>query len=131
MASLREIVIDCRHAPSLARFWATVLDGYEIRPYDEAEIARLASKGLTPDTDPVVMLDGPGPVVCCQQVPEPKVAKNRVHLDVASTDRRAEVERLVRLDASVAHEFDSWTLMQDPEGNEFCVTDSREGSIGT
>ncbi|HYJ67339.1 MAG TPA: VOC family protein [Nocardioidaceae bacterium] len=125
MASLHEIVIDCEHAPSLARFWAAALDGYEIRPYDDAEIAELAAKGLTPETDPVVMLDGPGPVVCCQQVPEPKVAKNRVHVDVMSADRRAEVDGLVGLGASVAHEFDGWTLMQDPEGNEFCVTDSR------
>ncbi len=125
MATLREIVIDCEHAPALARFWAAVLDGYDIRPYDDAEIARLATQGLTPETDPTVMVDGPGPSVCLQQVPEQKTVKNRVHLDVVSADRRAEVERLVGLGASIGHEFDDWTLMHDPEGNEFCVADSR------
>jgi hypothetical protein len=125
MATLYEIVVDCEHAPSLARFWTTVLDGYAIRPYDDEEIARLAEQGLTPETDPVVMLDGPGPSLCFQQVPEKKAAKNRVHVDVLAADRPAEVERLVALGGSVHTEFDTWTLMQDPEGNEFCVSDPR------
>ena len=38
MGSIREIVFDCEAAPALARFWAQMLDGYEIRPYDQAEI---------------------------------------------------------------------------------------------
>lgn len=125
MATLYEIVVDCEHAPSLARFWTTVLDGYSIRPYDDEEIARLAEQGLTPETDPVVLLDGPGPSMCFQQVPEKKVAKNRVHVDVLAADRPAEVERLVALGGSVHTEFDTWTLMLDPEGNEFCVSDPR------
>ena len=126
MARLHEIVVDCEDAPSLAHFWTAVLDGYAIRPYDDDEIARLAEQGLTPETDPVVMLDGPGPVLCFQQVPEKKVAKNRVHVDVvADADRQAEVARLVALGGSVHTEFDTWTLMQDPEGNEFCVTNPR------
>jgi Glyoxalase-like domain len=123
MATLREIVVDCRHAPSLARFWAQVLDDYEVRPYDDAEIERLAGLGLTPETDPTVALDGPGPIVFFQQVPEPKTSKNRVHLDVVAVDRRAEVERLVGLGARVMKEYDTRTLMGDPEDNEFCVTD--------
>ena len=125
MATLYEIVVDCEHAPSLARFWTTVLDGYSIRPYDNEEIARLAEQGLTPETDPVVLLDGPGPSMCFQQVPEKKVAKNRVHVDVLAADRPAEVERLVALGGAVQTEFDTWTLMRDPEGNEFCVSDPR------
>jgi hypothetical protein len=125
VATLREIVIDCEDAPALARFWASMLDGYDIRPYDDAEVAALAAEGLTPETDPTVMIDGPGPSVCLQQVPEKKTVKNRVHLDVVSADRRAEVERLVGLGASIGHEFDDWTLMYDPEGNEFCVADQR------
>jgi Glyoxalase-like domain len=123
MATLHEIVVDCEHAPSLARFWISMLDGYAIRPYDDEEIARLAEQGLTPETDPVVMVDGPGPVLCFQQVPEKKTVKNRVHVDVVASDRRGEVERLVRLGGSVQTEYDTWTLMSDPEGNEFCVTD--------
>lgn len=75
MVSLRHIVVDCEHAPSLARFWAAALDGYAVRPYDDAEIARLASVGLTPETDPTVTVDGSGPTLLFQQVPEPKTVK--------------------------------------------------------
>ena len=45
----------------LARFWAAVLDGYAVAPYDDAEVARLAALGLTPETDPSVVIVGPGP----------------------------------------------------------------------
>jgi hypothetical protein len=47
-----DIVFDCRRASSLARFWASVLDGYVVSPYDDAEIQRLAAMGRTPETDP-------------------------------------------------------------------------------
>jgi hypothetical protein len=124
MASGFGITFDCRHAASLARFWAGVLDGYEVREYDDAEIARLAEQGFTPETDPVVMVDGPGPGLCFQQVPEGKTAKNRVHLDVTTTDRAGEVARLEALGATLGGVFENWTMMLDPEGNEFCVCDS-------
>ena len=59
------------------------------------------------------------------RVPEPKVAKNRVHLDLAAKDPAAEVARLEALGATrVEHRQGngtSWTVMLDPEGNEFCV----------
>jgi hypothetical protein len=58
------------HAPRLARFWAAAIDGDEIRPYDDAQIRRLADLGLTPDTDPTVMVDGNGASLCFQQVDE-------------------------------------------------------------
>ncbi|MGW0230264.1 VOC family protein [Actinopolymorpha singaporensis] len=126
MAWLREIVVDCRHAPSLARFWAQVLDGYAVRAYDEEEIERLAGLGLTPETDPSVALDGPGPTFFFTEVPEPKAGKNRLHVDVVSADRRAEVARLVERGASVRQEYDGHTVLADPEDNEFCVTDPRD-----
>lgn len=125
MAAMREIVFDCERPSALARFWAGVLDGYDVRAYDSAEIERLASLGLTPETDPTVAVDGPGPILFFQQVPEHKTTKNRVHIDVEAASRHAEVARLVELGASVRQEFDGWTLMQDPEGNEFCVTEAR------
>ena len=59
MATIREIVFDSEHPPGLARFWAAVLDGYAVRPYDDAEIERLAAQGLSPETDPTVAVDGP------------------------------------------------------------------------
>lgn len=123
MNALREIVIDCHKAPMLARFWAGLLDGYAVRAYDDVEIARLASQGLTPESDPTVAVDGPGPTLFFQEVPEPNAAKNRVHLDIETDDRRAEVERLTANGATVFAAFDTWTVLQDPEGNEFCLTD--------
>lgn len=126
MGTLREIVFDADHPASLARFWAEVLDGYAVRPYDEAEIERLAALGLTPETDPAVLLDGPGPIVCFQtfagSVRQPR---NRVHLDVSVADRTAEVARLVGLGASIARELDGCTVLRDPEGNNFCLVDRR------
>ena len=124
VATVDEIVVDCDRASLLAQFWADALDGYEVRAYDDAEIRRLASLGLTPETDPIVMIDGPGPTFCFQQVSERKRAKNRVHVDLASPDRRTEVDRLKQLGATVSEEFDDHTVMSDPEGNEYCVCDA-------
>jgi hypothetical protein len=123
MGMLKDIVIDCRHAPTLARFWAGLLDGYAVRAYDEAEIARLAAQGLTPESDPNVAVDGPGPTLFFQEVPGPKAAKNRLHLDIEVADRVAEVERLTANGAKAIAGFDTWTVLRDPEGNEFCLTD--------
>jgi hypothetical protein len=124
MGVLKDIVIDCRRAPRLARFWAGLIDGYAVRAYDDAEIARLAAQGLSPESDPNVAVDGPGPTLFFQEVPESKVAKNRVHLDIEVRDRPAAVERLTANGATVIAQFDSWTVLQDPEGNEFCLTDA-------
>ncbi len=123
MARIREIVIDCANAPALARFWASVLDGYNVRPYDQKEIARLAERGFTPETDPEVAVDGPGPTLFLQQVAERKAARNRIHLDITGGDRSELVERLRGLGATVRDEHETFTVMQDPEGNEFCVRD--------
>src|SRR5262245_18655065 len=124
MVSMRHIVVDCEHAPSLARFWAAALDGYAVRPYDDAEVARLASLGLTPDTDPTVLVDGSGPSLLFQQVPEPQTVRNRLRLDLVSANRAAEVERLLSLGASVERVLDDCTVLHDPEHNEFRVLDS-------
>ncbi|MEZ5228407.1 MAG: VOC family protein [Acidimicrobiales bacterium] len=127
VAVLADIVFDCRHPASLARFWAQVLDGYDVAPYDADEIARLAALGITDvEDDPTVLVEGPsGPRLWFQRVPEPKTNKNRVHLDVRSADRAAEVRRLVGLGASVLDEPAGMglTVLCDPEGNEFCVID--------
>jgi hypothetical protein len=54
-------------------------------------------------------------------VPEAKVVKNRVHLDVSCDSVRAEMERLTGLGASLVARYDDHVLLHDPEGNEFCV----------
>ena len=57
-------------------------------------------------------------------MPGRKYANNRVHLDVAVADRRTEVARLIGLGASVEREADGYTVMHDPEGNQFCVVEA-------
>lgn len=124
MARIRDLVIDCRHPAALARFWAAVLDDYSIAPYDEAELARLRGLGVTdPEDDPTVLLEsGPGrPRLFLQYVPEPKTAKNRVHLDLSCGDFDAELHRLRALGATVLARYEDWITLADPEGNEFCL----------
>jgi hypothetical protein len=122
MGNLVGIVLDCRHASKLARFWEVAL-GWRIRAYDEAEVARLAALGLTPETDPMVAIDSPAGslVFLLQEVPEPKTVKNRLHVDVRLRDQ-AHLDELLRLGATVLSEEDGWRVMADPEGNEFCAT---------
>lgn len=116
------IVLDCRHASKLARFWEAAL-GWPIRAYDEAEVARLAAMGLTPQTDPMVAIDSPDGslVFFLQEVPEPKTVKNRMHVDVQLRDQ-AHLDELLQLGATVVSEHDGWRVMADPEGNEFDAT---------
>ena len=122
MGRIREIVFDCEVPSALARFWAALLDGYDVRPYDRAEIERLAKLGLTPETDPtVVMVDGPGPSLCFQRVKNRKYENNRVHLDISVGDREREVQRIEALGGKVARVTEKYTVMLDLEGNQFCV----------
>ena len=131
VATLREIVFDCERPSALARFWAAVLDGYRVRSYTDSELAQLAERGLTPETDPVVMVDGPGPMLCFQRrvpalSPSGKRAKGKVHLDVVVANRKAEVDRLLGLGASLQRHEPSYTVLQDPEGNPFCIQEIRK-----
>ncbi len=63
------------------------------------------------------------------KAPEPKTAKNRMHLDLTATDPEAEVARLVEMGATRVDDMEeygyTWTVMADPEGNEFCVAKAR------
>ena len=124
MASIKDVVVDCAHPAPLARFWAAVLDGYEVAPYDEAELERLRANGIDdPEDDPTVLVEaGPGrPRFFFVLVPEPKTVKNRLHFDLRADDPAAEVIRLVGLGARVTAEQESLTVLEDPEGNEFCL----------
>ena len=118
-------MVDCRWPAGLARFWATVL-GYEVAPYTDGDLAELASRGLTPESDPEVFIQpprsAPGPWVCFNQVPEVKTGKNRVHLDVWLPGDT--IDPLVGLGARVLRAPDDeidWWVVADPEGNEFCA----------
>ena len=120
------MVFDCRHPASIARFWAGVLDDYEVAPYDEAELARLRELGITDtEDDPSVLVECPGrsPRLFFQVVPEQRTVKNRVHLDLHADSLSSELERLTALGARVVAKYDSHVMLADPEGNEFCLSD--------
>lgn len=127
MVEIRDVVFDSRHAASLARFWAQALDGYVVAAYDDEELERLRSLGIDdPEDDPSVLVEGPPgkPQLWFQTVPEPKTVKNRVHLDLTTSDLDADVQRLLDLGARCfepASSEDGLVILQDPEGNEFCV----------
>ena len=122
MASkLTEVVIDCHRPRILAAFRCEVL-GYEV--IDEREdLVEIA--GWHPTAEAVRRQGGP-PTLLFVRVPESKTVKNRVHLDVSPIDRGRdeEVERLLALGArhvDVGQGEQSWVVLADPEGNEFCV----------
>lgn len=132
MAELADVCFDCRHPASLARFWAAALDGYDVAPYDDAELARLAAQGIDdPEDDPSVLVEAPGRRLrfFFTLVSEAKAVKNRVHLDVQAEDQDAEVERLVVLGATLVDDRrrsgGDNVVLTDPEGNELCVVRSR------
>jgi hypothetical protein len=123
VARISDIVIDCAHPASLARFWAAALDGYAVAPYDDEEIERLRSLGIFDvEDDPTVLVEGPGPGLLLQRVPEPKRVKNRVHIDLVAADPDGEITRLLSFGASIVETYDSHVWLADPEGNEFCVS---------
>jgi catechol 2,3-dioxygenase-like lactoylglutathione lyase family enzyme len=111
--------IDCANPNRLAEFWCGVL-GY-----------RTVDTGESTDGSAFVEIgpaDGDGPAVLFEQVADlpPKREKNRVHLDVAAPtgSYRAEVSRILDLGAEhkdVGQRGVPWTVLTDPEGNEFCV----------
>jgi predicted enzyme related to lactoylglutathione lyase len=108
---LYHIVIDAHDPSALARFWAAVL-GHDILDEDD-EVAIVGAD------------DRSYPGLCFLAVPDTKVTKNRLHIDLDPDDHDAEVERLlglgaVRVDVGQAPDV-TWEVLADPEGNEFCV----------
>jgi Glyoxalase-like domain len=122
---LAAVTVDCEDALTVGRFWSAALG----RPLDPNASSGLASIGRTKHRDVQGRrLDG-DPNWLFARVPEGKSAKNRMHVDLAAADREAEVARLVELGARRVADVDEWghqwTVMQDPEGNEFCVAQTR------
>jgi hypothetical protein len=132
VARIRDVVFDSPRPSLVARFWAAALDGYAVAPYDDAELTRLRATGITDIMDdPTVLVEPSGlapnvsgslPRLFFQLVPESKVVKNRVHLDLSADDPAAEIARLTELGATVAAEHEHLTVLLDPDGNEFCVS---------
>ncbi|WP_166352531.1 VOC family protein [Phytoactinopolyspora limicola] len=120
-----ELAIDCADPRSLAGFWCSVL-GYEVQ--EEADDIVFIGSPTVPEGK-----NRPGPVpptLTFARVPEGKIVKNRLHIDVNPTDREQddEVRRLIDLGArrvDVGQRDESWVVLADPEGNEFCVLATR------
>lgn len=106
-----EICIDADDVHALAGWWATVL-GWPYEPTDDGDVVVRAPAGAGPDWLFI-------------EVPEGKTVKNRLHLDFTPDDQEAEVARLIGLGATRADVGqtgdESWVVLADPEGNEFCV----------
>lgn len=118
----------------MSAFWAGALD-YVVQPpppgFDSWEDFLRAHDIEVPppgSISAIVDPDGVGPRMLFMRVPEPKTAKNRLHLDLRAGDdeaRRAMADRLVEAGATEIGRVDEhgewWIVMTDPEGNEFCV----------
>jgi predicted enzyme related to lactoylglutathione lyase len=105
------VTIDCVDPRPMAEFWAAALH-----------------TGIARDTgDHIKLAAAPGASIAIglQRVPEPAAGKNRLHLDLETDDLETEVDRLVGLGAAVLSQHAEpgfrWTVLADPEGNQFCV----------
>ena len=124
------ITFDCADSNRQADFWAAAL-GWEKEEIPQELLALIERELGAGETNFAAVRnpDGTRPRLYFQGVPEGKVVKNRVHLDINVEDMDAEVERLIVLGAAKvekrSHEVggfvEEWTVMQDPEGNEFCI----------
>jgi hypothetical protein len=122
--TIASVTFDCANALVVGEFWSAALG----RPLDHGASSDFAAIDFAGRRDPAgwaPLEPGDQPTWLFVKVPEPKTAKNRLHLDVAAADVEAEIARLVELGATRVADADEygyrWTVMADPEGNEFCV----------
>lgn len=121
------LLIDADDPHKLAKFWLELLD-YEVEfdsaadpdsgPDDEAEVA-IRSK------------DGSGVKLMFVEVHDEKVVKNRLHIDLRPDDQAAEVARAEALGAKrvdIGQGEQTWVVLADPEGNEFCILRAKSES---
>ena len=115
-------MVDAHDLPGLARFWVQAL-GWQILSEREREVV------IGPGENAAVGM-------CFMPVAEAKTVKNRVHLDLTTEaeDREAEIGRLLALGARRVDigqtGRESWMVLADPEGNEFCVVRPKTSLIG-
>ncbi|WP_319435739.1 VOC family protein [Mycobacterium sp. RTGN5] len=105
-----EICIDAHDINALSSFWSTVL-GWPTEPTEDGDVLLRAPSGDGPD-----WLFVP--------VPDDKIVKNRIHFDFTPDDQQAEVERVLALGArhvDIGQGDETWVVLADPEGNEFCI----------
>ncbi|TDU91759.1 hypothetical protein EV138_5372 [Kribbella voronezhensis] len=113
--TLEHVTFDCTDAAALAGFWAQVLES----SVDDGANEFFATVDKEAD----------GPALMFIQVPEERAGKNRLHIDFASTDWAAQVDRIVGLGAKRVGEYDEygahWVTLADPEGNLFDLAEVR------
>ncbi|MBP2450725.1 VOC family protein [Mycolicibacterium lutetiense] len=105
-----ELCIDANDPEALGSWWSKAL-GWPVHTDADGDVV------LTPPP-------GAGPAWLFLAVPEGKVVKNRLHLDFTPDDQQTEVDRLIGLGArhiDIGQGEQSWVVLADPEGNEFCV----------
>jgi hypothetical protein len=114
-ARIGNVTFDCHDVLKVAAFWSAALG----RPLDKGSSEHWASIGGSD-------AERREPAWYFNKVPEPKQAKNRVHIDLVDPDPAA-VDQLVAQGALVVSQHQlgdgshGWTVLQDPEGNEFCI----------
>lgn len=112
-----EFTLDCSDLARVASFWEAAA-GFVVGAVIEGRYAALTRNGIT---------------LTLQHVPEPKIVKNRMHLDLLVDDLDLEVRRLeslgaTRVEPDARNEFgQTWYVLADPEGNEFCLARSADG----
>ena len=116
-----ELIIDCADPQRVAAFWAEAL-GHGVFESEDGDWIEVRGSDLSV------------PSLIFVPVPEPKTVKNRVHIDLTPTDREQadEVGRLMALGAQrvdVGQGVVCWVVLADPEGNEFCVLQRRDGGL--
>jgi predicted enzyme related to lactoylglutathione lyase len=122
---LTHVVVDAADPPALARWWADAL-GWAVTQEEPSE----------------VVVEPPGgdgfPLVLGPPIADPKVGKNRVHLDLRSASADEQAATVARLTGAGARHADigqgdevPWVVLADPEGNEFCVLEPRDRYAGT
>lgn len=108
------LTMDANDVEELAAFWCEATD-YKVADSHYPILAVLAAE--KPNYPRLLIL----------QVPEDKTAKNRLHMEFEAEDLKSEAERIVALGATLVAEREfgetKWIVMQDPEGNEFCLVD--------
>jgi predicted enzyme related to lactoylglutathione lyase len=109
-----EVCIDAHDIHALSAWWSTVL-GWPAEPTEDGDVALRAPAGAGPDW-------------LFLAVPDDKVIKNRIHFDFTPDDQQAEVDRVLGLGArhvDIGQGEQSWVVLADPEGNEFCILSAK------
>ncbi len=125
---IASVTFDCTNALTVGRFWSGAL-GRPLDPKASSDYATIGFAGRRDTVGWAAVEREDDPTWMFVKVAEPKTAKNRIHLDVMTPDCEGEVSRLVDLGATRVADMEEygyeWTVMADPEGNEFCVAKAK------